>query len=117
MSKESEVLISDIKRLLSYVADDKHEEFSASLGEYTSKLCDYALSEFINTLKKDIQDNPIEYFETDSDSKSWYKYHTFTNVKTLHVYKRDTNILKNLLISSLGFTRIHNIKTAIKFNF
>ena len=72
MSKESEVLISDIKRLLSYVAEDKHEEFSTILGEYTSKLCDYALSEFINTLKKDIQDNPIEYFETDSESKSWY---------------------------------------------
>ena len=70
MSKESEVLISDIKRLLSYVAEDKHEEFSAILGEYTAKLCDYALSEFINTLKKDIQDNPIDYFETDSDSKS-----------------------------------------------
>ena len=48
MSKESEALISDIKRLLSYVADDKREEFSAILGEYTSKLCDYALSEFIN---------------------------------------------------------------------
>ena len=88
MSKESEVLISDIKRLLSYVAEDKHEEFSAILGEYTSKLCDYALSEFINTLKKDIRDNPIEYFETDSESKSWYnksyhlqkcKHYTFTN--------------------------------------
>ena len=86
MSKESEVLISDIKRLLSYVAEDKHEEFSAILGEYTSKLCDYALSEFINTLKKDIQDNPIEYFETTSESKSWYKIP--------NVYKRDTNILK-----------------------
>ena len=109
MSKESEVLISDIKRLLSYVPEDKHEEFSAILSEYTSKLCDYALSEFINALKKDIQDNHIEYFETDSESKSWYKYHV--------VYKRDTNILKNLLPSSLGFTRIHNIKTAIKFNF
>ena len=109
MSKESEVLISDIKRLLSYVAEDKHEDFSTILGEYTSKLCDYALSEFINTLKKDVQDNPIEYFETDSESKSWYKIS--------HVYKRDTNILKNLLLSSLGFTRIHNIKTAIKFNF
>ena len=70
MSKESEVLISDIKRLLSYVAEDKYEEFSAVLGEYTSKLCDYALSEFISSLKKDIQDNPIKYFETDSDSKS-----------------------------------------------
>ena len=70
MSKESEVLISDIKRLLTYVADDKHEEFSVILCEYTSKLCDYALSEFVSTLKKDIQDNPIEYFETDSDSKS-----------------------------------------------
>ena len=70
MSKESEVLVSDIKRLLSYVSEDKHEEFSAILGEYTAKLCDYALSEFISTLKKDIQDNPIEYFETDSDSKS-----------------------------------------------
>ena len=70
MSKESEVLISDIKRLLSYVAEDKHEEFSAILGEYTSKLCDYALSEFINTLKKDIQDNPIGYFETETDSES-----------------------------------------------
>ena len=69
MSKESEVLVSDIKRLLLYVPEDKHEEFSAILGEYTSKLCDYALSEFINTLKKDIQDNPVEYFETDSDSK------------------------------------------------
>lgn len=86
MSKESEVLISDIKRLLSYVAEDKHEEFSAVLGEYTSKLCDYALSEFISTLKKDIQDNPIEYFEADSESKSWYKYH--------NIYKLDTNILK-----------------------
>ena len=106
MSKESEVLISDIKRLLTYVAEDKHEEFSAILGEYTSKLCDYALSEFISTLKKDIQDNPIEYFETDSESKSWYKYRV--------VYTLDTNILKNLLLSSLGFTRIHNIKTAIK---
>ena len=94
MSKESEVLISDIKRLLSYVAEDKHEEFSAILGEYTSKLCDYALSEFINTLKKDIQDNPIEYFETTSDSKSWYnKSYQFTNMQTLRVYKRDTNIL------------------------
>lgn len=70
MSKESEVLISDIKRLLSYVAEDKHEEFSAILGEYTAKLCDYALSEFINTLKKDIQDNPIEYFGVDPDNKS-----------------------------------------------
>ena len=70
MSKESDVLVSDIKRLLLYVPEDKHEEFSAILGEYTSKLCDYALSEFINTLKKDIQDNPVEYFETDSDSKS-----------------------------------------------
>ena len=70
MSKESEVLVSDIKRLLSYIPEDKHEEFSAILGEYTAKLCDYALSEFINTLKNDIQDNPIEYFETDSDSKS-----------------------------------------------
>ena len=70
MSKESEVLVSDVKRLLSYVPEDKHEEFSAILCEYTAKLCDYALSEFINTLKKDIQDNPIEYFETDSDSKS-----------------------------------------------
>ena len=70
MSKESEVLVSDIKRLLSYVSEDKHEEFSAILCEYTSKLCDYALSEFINTLKKDIRDNPIEYFETDYDSKS-----------------------------------------------
>ena len=70
MSKESEVLISDIKSLLSYVAEDKHEEFSAILGEYTSKLCDYALSEFINTLEKDIQDNPIEYFETDSENNS-----------------------------------------------
>ena len=70
MSKESEVLVSDIKRLLSYVAEDKHEEFSDILGEYTSKLCDYALSEFINTLKKDIKDNHIEYFEADSDSKS-----------------------------------------------
>ena len=109
MSKESELLVSDIKRLLSYVAEDKHEEFSAILGEYTSKLCDYALSEFINTLKKDIQDNPIEYFETDSDSKSWYKYHI--------VYTLDTNILKNLLLGSLGFTRIHNIKTVINFNF
>ena len=109
MSKESEVLISDIKRLLTYVAEDKHEEFSAILGEYTSKLCDYALSEFISTLKKDIQDNPVDYFETDSESKSWYKYRV--------VYTLDTNILKNLLPSSLGFTRIHNIKTAIKFNF
>ena len=110
MSKESEVLISDIKRLLSYVAEDKHEEFSAILGEYSSKLCDYALSEFINTLKKDIQDNPIEYFETDSESKSWYDLlYQFTNeIQTF---------LKNLLNSSLGFTRIHNIKTAIKFNF
>ena len=70
MSIESEVLISDIKRLLSYVAEDKHEEFSAILGEYTGKVCDYAISEFISTLKKDIQDNPIEYFEIDSDSKS-----------------------------------------------
>ena len=70
MSKESEVLISDIKRLLAYVSEDKHKEFSAILGEYTSKLCDYVLSEFINTLKKDIQDNPVEYFETDSKSKS-----------------------------------------------
>ena len=70
MSKESEVLISDIKRLLTFVAEDKHEEFSLILGEYTAKLCDYALSEFVSTLKKDIQDNPIEYFETDSDSKS-----------------------------------------------
>ena len=70
MSKESEVLVSDIKRLLSYVPEDKHKEFSAILGGYAVKLCDYALSEFINTLKKDIQDNPIEYFETDSDSKS-----------------------------------------------
>lgn len=109
MSKESEVLVSDIKRLLSYVAEDKHEEFSAILGEYTSKLCDYALSEFINTLKKDIQDNPIEYFETDSESKSWYKHYMFTNeIQTF---------LKNLLISSLGFNRMSNIKTAIKFNF
>jgi len=81
MSKESEVLISDIKRLLSYVADDKHEEFSAILGEYTSKLCDYALSEFINTLKKDIQDNPVDYFETDSENKSWYnKSYQFTKM-------------------------------------
>lgn len=70
MSKESELLVSDIKRLLSYVAEDKHEEFSLILGEYTGKVCDYAISEFINALKKDIQDNPIEYFETDSDSKS-----------------------------------------------
>ena len=70
MSKESEVLVSDIKRLLSYVSEDKHEEFSAILGEYTSKLCDYALSEFINILKKDILDNPIQYFESDYDSKS-----------------------------------------------
>ena len=69
-TKESEVLISDIKRLLSYVAEDKHEEFSSILGEYTAKLCDYALSEFINTLKKDIQDNPVGYFETTSESKS-----------------------------------------------
>ena len=81
MSKESEVLISDIKRLLSYVAEDKHEEFNTILGEYTSKLCDYALSEFINTLKKDIQDNPRKYFETDSEKRA-------------SVYKRDTNILK-----------------------
>ena len=51
-------------------ADAWDEEFSAILGEYTSKLCDYALSEFINTLKKDIQNNPIEYFETTSDNKS-----------------------------------------------
>ena len=78
MSKESEVLVSDIKRLLSYVSEDKHEEFSAILGEYTTKLCDYALSEFINALKKDIQDNPIEYFETDSESKSQCKL-SFTN--------------------------------------
>ena len=70
MSKESEVLVSDIERLLSYVPEDKHEEFSLILCGYTSKLCDYAISEFISTLKKDIQDNPIEYFETDSDSKS-----------------------------------------------
>ena len=70
MSKESEVLISDIKRLLTYVAEDKHEEFGAILGEYTSKLCDYTLSEFINTLKKDIQDNPVGYFETTSENKS-----------------------------------------------
>ena len=70
MSKESEVLVSDIKRLLSYVPEDKHKEFNSILGEYTANLCDYTLSEFINTLKKDIQDNPIEYFETDSDSKS-----------------------------------------------
>lgn len=70
MSKESEVLISDIKRLLSYVAEDKHEEFSLILGDYTAKLCDYALSEFISTLKMDIQDNHIEYFETDSDNMS-----------------------------------------------
>ena len=70
MSKESEVLVSDIKRLLLYVPEDKHEEFSAILGEYTSKLCDYALSEFINALKKDVRDNPIEYFETTSESKS-----------------------------------------------
>ena len=70
MSKESEVLVSDIKRLLLYVPEDKHEEFSAILGEYTSKLCDYALSEFISSLKKDIQDNPIGYFETDYESKS-----------------------------------------------
>ena len=109
MSKESEVLISDIKRLLSYVAEDKHEEFSAILGEYTAKLCDYALSEFINTLKKDIKDNPIEYFETTSENKSWYKHYMFTNeIQTF---------LKNLLISSLGFNRMSNIKTAIKFNF
>ena len=40
MSKESEVLIADIKRLLAYVAEDKHEEFSAILGEYALKLCD-----------------------------------------------------------------------------
>ena len=39
MPKDSEVLISDIKRLLTFVAEDKHEEFSAILGEYTSKLC------------------------------------------------------------------------------
>ena len=78
MSKESEVLISDIKRLLSYVAEDKHEEFSAILGEYTAKLCDYALSEFINTLNKDIQDNHIQYFETTSDNKSQGKL-SFTN--------------------------------------
>lgn len=70
MSKESEVLISDIKRLLSYVAEDKHEEFGAILGVYTAKLCDYTLTEFINTLKKDIQYNPVEYFETGSESKS-----------------------------------------------
>ena len=109
MSKESEVLISDIKRLLSYVAEDKHEEFSAILGEYTSKLCDYALSEFINTLKRDIQDNPVEYFETTSESKSQCKRIVFTNeIQTF---------LKNLLLSSLGFNRIHNIKTVIKFNF
>ena len=43
MSKESEVLISDIKRLLTFVAEDKHEDFSAILGEHTAKLCDYAL--------------------------------------------------------------------------
>lgn len=62
MSRESEVLVSDIKRLLSYVPKDKYGEFSAILGEYTTKLCDYTLSEFVSTLTKDIRDNPIEYF-------------------------------------------------------
>lgn len=70
MSKESEVLVSDIKRLLSYVSEDEHDEFRVILDKYTLNLYDYAVSKFISTLKKDIQDNPIEYFETDSESKS-----------------------------------------------
>lgn len=65
-----EIFEKHIRALLSYVPDDKHKEFYVALSEYTSDMCQFTLDEFIITLKKDIQDNPIDYFEADSDSNS-----------------------------------------------
>lgn len=67
---DDEIFEKHIQALLSYVPDDKHKEFYVTLSEYTSDMCQLTLDEFTNALKKDIQDNPIDYFETDSDSKS-----------------------------------------------
>ena len=65
-----EIFEKHVRALLSYVSEDKHKDFYVTLSEYTSDMCQYTLDEFTNALKKDIQDNPIDYFETDSDSKS-----------------------------------------------
>lgn len=63
-----EIFEKHILALLSYVPEEKHKEFYVTLSKYTSDMCQLTLDEFTNALKKDIQDNPIEYFETDSDS-------------------------------------------------
>ena len=65
-----EIFEKHLQVLLSYVTEDKYKEIYVALSEYTSDMCQFTLDEFTNTLKKDIRDNPIKYFETDSDSKS-----------------------------------------------
>ena len=65
-----EIFEKHIQTLLSYVSEDKHKEFYIELSKYTSDMCQFTLDEFTNALKKDIRDNPIKYFEADSDSKS-----------------------------------------------
>lgn len=63
-----EVFEKHIRSLLSYVPEDKHKDFYRELGKYVSDVCQLALDEFVNTLKKDVRDNPIKYFETDSEN-------------------------------------------------
>lgn len=66
---DDEIFEQHLRSLLSYVPEDKHKEFYVALSKYTSDMCQFTLDEFTNTLKKDIRDNPIKYFETDSESK------------------------------------------------
>ncbi|MEG0407375.1 MAG: hypothetical protein RR623_00755 [Bacilli bacterium] len=63
-----EIFEKHIQTLLSYVSEDKRKEFYVALSKYTSDMCQYTLDEFTNTLKKDIRDNPIKYFENDSEN-------------------------------------------------
>lgn len=64
---DDEIFEKHIQTLLSHVSEDMYKEFCVALSKYTHDMCQFTLDEFTNALKKDIQDNPIEYFENNSD--------------------------------------------------
>ena len=65
-----EVFEKHIRSLLSYVPEDKHSDFYLVLGKYVLDMCELTLDEFINALKKGVQDNPVKYYEPNSEDDS-----------------------------------------------
>ena len=63
-----EIFEQHLRSLLLYVSVGKRKEFYVELSKYTSDMCQFTLDEFTNALKRDIRDNPIKYFETDSEN-------------------------------------------------